>query len=73
MSTVESVGGHCLPIQCDLRDEESVRNAFEKTIQQFGGLDVLVNNASAISLTGISTFHCFNWVFNCVLNPNRRH
>ncbi|CAG2169092.1 unnamed protein product [Oppiella nova] len=39
-------------IPCDLRDEESVKSAFEKTIKQFGGLDILVNNASAISLTG---------------------
>ncbi|XP_054162106.1 hydroxysteroid dehydrogenase-like protein 2 [Oppia nitens] len=49
---VEKAGGKCLPIQCDLRDEEAVKNALEKTVNHFGGLDVLVNNASAISLTG---------------------
>ena len=41
-----------MPIQCDLRDEEAVKNAFDKTFQTFGGLDILINNASAISLTG---------------------
>jgi len=49
---VESVGGKCLPVQCDLRDEEAVKNAIDQTVKHFGGLDILVNNASAISLTG---------------------
>ncbi|CAG2113628.1 unnamed protein product [Medioppia subpectinata] len=48
---VEAAGGKCLPIQCDLRDEEGVKSALEKAVKHFGGLDVLVNNASAISLT----------------------
>ena len=49
---VEAVGGKCLPVQCDLRDEEAVKVAIDKTLQKFGNLDILVNNASAISLTG---------------------
>ena len=42
-----------MPIQCDLRDEEAVKTAIDKTLQKFGALDVLINNASAISLTGM--------------------
>jgi NAD(P)-dependent dehydrogenase (short-subunit alcohol dehydrogenase family) len=52
--TVEANGGKCLPIQCDLRDEEQLKSAIQKAVQHFGGLDALVNNASAISLTGRS-------------------
>ena len=49
---IEDAGGHALPIVCDIRDEASVHAAVEATVRQFGGIDVLVNNASAISLTG---------------------
>lgn len=52
LNLVEAAGGKCLPIQCDLRDEEAVKTAIDKTLQKFGALDVLINNASAISLTG---------------------
>jgi NAD(P)-dependent dehydrogenase (short-subunit alcohol dehydrogenase family) len=45
---IEALGGKCLPIQCDIRDEKAVEAAIEKTVQTFGGLDVLINNASAI-------------------------
>jgi len=48
---VESAGGKCLPIQLDIRDEEQVKNAFKATLDKFGGVDIVVNNASAISLT----------------------
>jgi citronellol/citronellal dehydrogenase len=41
-----------LPIVCDIRDEASVHAAVEATVRQFGGIDILLNNASAISLTG---------------------
>lgn len=58
---VEKVGGKCLPIKCDLRDEENVKGAIEQAIAKFGKLDVLVNNASAISLTGLLL-----WLFNCL-------
>ena len=48
---IELVGGKGLAIVCDIRFEDQVKNAIEKVIQTFGGIDVLINNASAISLT----------------------
>ena len=48
---VEAAGGHALPVQCDIRDETSVQEAVAQTVERFGGIDILVNNASAISLT----------------------
>lgn len=49
---VEAAGGRGLPIRMDVRHEEEVQAAVEQAVKTFGGLDVLVNNASAISLTG---------------------
>ncbi|SFF40676.1 citronellol/citronellal dehydrogenase [Fontimonas thermophila] len=49
---IEKAGGKALPIICDIRDEAQVKAAIEKTVATFGGIDILVNNASAISLTG---------------------
>lgn len=48
---IEAQGGSCLPLQVDIRDEEQVRQAVERVVERFGAIDVLVNNASAISLT----------------------
>jgi citronellol/citronellal dehydrogenase len=48
---IEAAGGKALPLQVDIRDEEGVKAAFDKTLATFGGLDIVVNNASAISLT----------------------
>ena len=48
---VEAAGGHALPVQCDIRDETSVQEAVAQTVERFGGIDILVNHASAISLT----------------------
>ena len=48
----ETAGGKALPIKMDIRDEQEILAAVDKTIETFGSLDVLVNNASAISLTG---------------------
>lgn len=45
------MGGKCLPLQVDIRYEEQIAQAIEKTVSHFGGLDILINNASAISLT----------------------
>ncbi len=49
---IERAGGQALPIVCDIRDEASVHDAVDATAKRFGGIDILVNNASAISLTG---------------------
>ena len=48
---IEAAGGVALPIQCDLRDETQIEAAIAKTAAEFGGIDILVNNASAINLT----------------------
>ena len=48
---INSAGGTALPIQCDIRDEEQIAQAIDKTVSEFGGLDILINNASAINLT----------------------
>ncbi len=47
-----AAGAKALPIVCDIRDEAAVLAAVDATVKTFGGLDILVNNASAISLTG---------------------
>ena len=49
---IERAGGQALPIACDIRDEAAVYAAVDQCVARFGGLDILVNNASAISLTG---------------------
>lgn len=51
-SAIEEAGGKALPLQLDIRFEEQVRDGVEKAVARFGGIDILVNNASAISLTG---------------------
>ena len=50
--SVEAAGGKCLPCVVDVRDEKQVRSAVEEAVKTFGGIDIVVNNASAISLTG---------------------
>ncbi|EDO42526.1 predicted protein [Nematostella vectensis] len=49
---VEENGGQCLPCVVDIRDESAVLGAVQEAVKKFGGIDILVNNASAISLTG---------------------
>jgi citronellol/citronellal dehydrogenase len=49
---IEEAGGNALPLAVDIRDEHAVAEAVRKSVEHFGGIDVLVNNASAISLTG---------------------
>lgn len=51
-AAVEDAGGRALPIQCDIRDEAAVYDAATQAAEAFGGIDILVNNASAISLGG---------------------
>ena len=48
---IEKAGGRALPLVVDVRDEAAVKGAIERTAERFGGLDIVVNNASAISLT----------------------
>lgn len=48
---IEDAGGRALPVVCDIRDEGNVQAAIEATVAKFGGIDICVNNASAISLT----------------------
>jgi len=48
---IEKAGGSALPIAVDIRDEAAVQEAIRKTAEKFGGIDIVVNNASAISLT----------------------
>uniref|UniRef100_A0A8C2ZJC6 Hydroxysteroid dehydrogenase-like protein 2 n=1 Tax=Cyclopterus lumpus TaxID=8103 RepID=A0A8C2ZJC6_CYCLU len=49
---VEAAGGKALACIVDIRDEQQVQDAVKKAVDKFGGIDILVNNASAISLTG---------------------
>jgi len=51
-AAVAAAGGQALPIRCDIREEDEVRAAVQQTVSHFGGIDVLVNNASAIWLRG---------------------
>lgn len=49
---IEAAGGKALPLVVDIRFEDQVYSAVEQAVKHFGGIDILVNNASAISLTG---------------------
>src|SRR3712207_3724381 len=51
-SEIEAAGGHALAVAVDVREEAEVERAVQQALERFGGIDVLVNNASAISLTG---------------------
>jgi len=50
---IEQAGGHALPLVVDVRDETAVKTAIEQSAAHFGGLDIVVNNASAIQLTPV--------------------
>ena len=51
-AAIEEAGGHALPIVGDIRSEEQVFAAVEQAVERFGGIDICVNNASAINLSG---------------------
>ena len=51
-AAIEKAGGNALPVECDIRDETAVYAAVDAAVKRFGVIDILVNNASAISLTG---------------------
>lgn len=48
---IEKAGGKALPLQCDIRDEAQIAETVNKAAAEFGGLDIVINNASAINLT----------------------
>ncbi len=52
---IEEAGGKALAVQCDIRDENQIQAAVDKAVETFGGIDVLINNASAIGLTNTQT------------------
>lgn len=52
---IEEAGGNALPIVGDIRNEQQVRDAVEQTVERFGGIDLCVNNASAINLSNTET------------------
>jgi len=52
---VEQAGGKALAIQVDVRDEASVETMISKTVEAFGGIDIMINNAGAIALAGVET------------------
>lgn len=51
-SIVEEVGGKCLPCVVDIREESQLETAVKQAVDKFGGIDILVNNASAINISG---------------------
>ena len=64
---IRRAGGEALPIQCDIRHEEQVESAVAATVKAFGGIDICLNNASAISLTPtaqtpVKTFDLMNQI-----------
>jgi citronellol/citronellal dehydrogenase len=67
---IEAVGGKALAVVCDIRFEEQIQQAVEKTVETFGGIDILVSNASAISLT--PTLETPAKRFDLMMNINAR-
>jgi citronellol/citronellal dehydrogenase len=51
VDAIKEAGGEAIAIQCDVRDEEQIKSAIAKTVETFGGIDIIVNNAGAIQLT----------------------
>lgn len=58
---IEAAGGRALPVIVDIRSEELVKEALEKASAEFGGIDICINNASAISLTGTEATEMKRW------------
>lgn len=58
---IEEAGGKALPLVCDIRYEDQVQAAVNETVAKFGGIDICINNASAISLTGTEATEMKRW------------
>jgi citronellol/citronellal dehydrogenase len=58
---VEKAGGLALAVKCDIRFEEQIHEAVNKAVEKFGGIDIVVNNASAISLTPTEQTEAKRW------------
>ncbi|RKZ17326.1 short chain dehydrogenase [bacterium] len=69
-SEFESAGGAALAVACDIRDESDVEAAVQGAVKRFGGIDILINNASALSLTG--TLETSPRVFDRMFDVNAR-
>ncbi|XP_030775071.1 hydroxysteroid dehydrogenase-like protein 2 isoform X2 [Rhinopithecus roxellana] len=67
---IEAVGGKALPCIVDVRDEQQISDAVQKAVKKFGGIDILVNNASAISLT--NTLDTSTKIMDLMMNVNTR-
>jgi len=67
---IEDIGGKCLACVCDIRFEDQIEAAVNKTVETFGGIDVLINNASAINLTG--TLETTSKKFDLMMGINSR-
>lgn len=52
-AAMDNAGGRGLPCRCDIRDDDQVQAAVDAAVQTFGGIDLVVNNASALALTGL--------------------
>ena len=52
-AAIDAAGGHGLACRCDIRDDDQVQAAVDAAVQAFGGIDIVVNNASALALTGL--------------------
>src|ERR1700744_173429 len=67
---IRAAGGKALPVLCDIREEAQVIAAIDKTVAEFGGIDICVNNASAISLTNSQATDMKR--FNLMMSINTR-
>ena len=63
---IEDAGGQALPIVGDIRDEKSVESAVAQTVERFGGIDICVNNASAINLSGVEALDMKRTIRNTI-------
>ena len=69
---MDEAGGKGLALMVDIRDEEAVAKSIEETVRHFGGIDILINNASAIALTGTEVcvfFKFFEGILNFLSTP----